>query len=183
MSKIQITIKGIAAELVVGNYLPSDKTIFNYWEEFYNYNDVLHVSQLLSEHISEITVTVDGITLFTGKIPAEAFKKEKSFMPAMIENNVYLRTECVENAVFTSETEIDSFSIQKLRFQTQDYDLIFKTAKSFVTGVYYDDTKLDLTWTKGEPIGNICLLCGFQNGYLLPIYDAIKKVYANNPMN
>ena len=59
MSKIQITIKGIAAELVVGNYLPSDKTIFNNWDEFYNYNDVLHVSQLLSEHISERTVTVD----------------------------------------------------------------------------------------------------------------------------
>lgn len=183
MSKIKITIKGVAAELVLGSYLPSDKTIFGNWEEFYNYNNILHVSQLIADHISEITILVDDKQIFSGKAPAEAFKREKSFLPAMVENNVYLRTECIENAVYSLETELESFSIHKLSFKTQDYDLIFKTGKSFITGLYYDDKPLPLNWEKGEPVGSICLLCGYQNGYLLPIYDAIKKVYANNPMN
>lgn len=174
---LKITIKGVAAELVLGSYMPSDKTIFNNWEEFYNYNNVLHATQLIADHINEITITLDGKQVFSGKAPAEAFKKEKSFLPAMQQNGVYLRTECVENAVFSIETEVESFNIHKLTFSTQDYDLIFKTGKSFVTSLYYDGRMLKPEWQKAEPIGNICLLCGFKDGYLLPVYDAIKKTY------
>lgn len=181
--KLKITIKGVAAELVLGSYLPSDKTIFNNWEEFYNYNNLLHTTQLIAEHINEITIYVDDKQVFSGKAPAEAFKKEKSFLPAMRQNDVYLRTECVENAVFNIETDVDDFDIHKLSFNTQDYDLIFKTGKAFVTSLNYDGRTLKPEWQSAEPVGNICLLCGFQDGYLLPIYDAIKKKYANNSAN
>jgi len=183
MSKIQITIKGIAAELVIGNYLPSDKTIFTNWEDFYHYNDVLHHSQLIADHISEIEILIDDKQIYKGKIPAAQFIAEKSFMPNMVENAVYLRTECVENAVYSIETEIEDFSISKLKFLTQDYELIFKTAKEFVTQVQYNGKQLDLVWKSASPVGNVCLLCGFQNGFLVPLYDAVSKKYARHNMN
>jgi len=177
MSKIQITIKGVAAELVLGNYLPTDKTIFTNWEEFYHYNDLLHVSQLIADYISEIEITKDGVSIYKAKIPAKQFTKEKSFLPVMTENGVYLRTECVENAVFTTDFEVENFEISKLTFSTQDYELIFKTGKEFVTTVVYENKNLDLTWQSGEPVGNICLLCGYKNGFLVPMFDAVTKKY------
>ncbi len=180
MSKIKIIIKGIAAELALGSYLPSDKTIYNNWEDFYKYNDVLHSSQLIADYISEIEIHEGDKLIYKGKIPAKHFIQEKSFLPNMIENGVYLRTECVENATYETETEIDVFDISKLTFSTQDYELIFKSAKDFVTSVLYDNKPLELIWVKGEPVGNICLLCGFRNGFLVPLYDAITKKYSKN---
>lgn len=183
MSKVQITIKGVAAELVIGNYLPSDKTIFTNWEEFYHYNDVLHTSQLIADYISEIEIIVDEKIQHNGKIPAIQFKKEKSFLPNMTQNGVYLRTECIENAVYTIETEIENFDISKLTFSTQDYEHIFKTGKEFVSKVQYNNQLLEINWVSGEPVGNICLLCGFRNGFLVPMYDAITKKYAKHNIN
>ena len=180
MSKIKITIKGVAAELVLGSYLPSDKTIYTNWEDFYKYNDVLHASQLVADYISDIEILEDEKLIYKGKIPAKQFVKEKSFLPNMTENGVYLRTECVENATYEIETEIVGFDISKLTFSTQDYELLFKTATDFVTHVMYDNTPLELTWLKGKPVGNICLLCGFRNGFLVPLYDAITKKYSTN---
>lgn len=179
MSYIKITIKGIAAELVLGNYLPSDKTIFSNWEEFFHYNDVMHVSQLIADHISEIEILKNKKLLYKGKVPANQFVSEKSFMPNMTEQGVYLRTECIENAVYSASFEIENFDISKLQFFTQDYELIFKTAKEFVTQVRYDGVKQELNWESGTPVGNVCLLCGFQNGYLVPLYDAVTKKYAD----
>jgi hypothetical protein len=101
----------------------------------------------------------------------------------MVENAVYLRTECVENAVYSIETEIENFSISKLKFLTQDYELIFKTAKEFVTQAQYDGKQLDLVWNSSTPVGNVCLLCGFQNGFLVPLYDSVSKKYARHNMN
>ncbi len=178
MSKIRITIKGIAAELVLGNYLPSDKTIFENWEEFFHYNSVLHVTQLIADYISEIEILKDEVQLYKGKIPANQFVREKSFLPNMIPNGIYLRTECVENAVYSIETEIENFDLTKLKFSTQDYELLFKTANDFVSEMLYDNNKLDLTWVSAVPVGSICLLCGYQNGLLVPIYDAVTKKYA-----
>ncbi len=73
MSKINIIIKGTAAELVLGTYRPSDKTIYSNWEEFYHYNDVLHATQLMADYISEIEISVDGTSVFKGQIPATRF--------------------------------------------------------------------------------------------------------------
>ena len=42
MSHITIQLSGIAAELVLGNYMPTDPTIMKNWEEFYHYNDLIH---------------------------------------------------------------------------------------------------------------------------------------------
>lgn len=180
MNKIQITIKGIGAELVLGNYLPADKTIFNNWEEFFHYNDVLHTSQLIADHITEIEIIVDGNVMHKGKIPARQFVKTKSFMPNMVENSVYLRTECIENATYKIEAEIENFNINNLQFLTQDYELIFKSAKEFISTIKYNDVDLQSNWVHGEPIGNICLLCGYQNGFLIPLYDAVTKKYSKN---
>lgn len=183
MNKIKINIQGVAAELSLGNYAPIDKTIFNNWEDFYKYNDLVHVSQLIADHITEIEVIIDDKTHFKGKIPAKQFIKEKSFLPQMKEQSLYLRTECIENASYSIEFEAADFDLNKLTFSTQDYDLIFKSAGEFVSSIAYDNKTLEQNWVKAEPIGNICLLCGYQNGYLLPIYDAVKKTYANNSMN
>lgn len=183
MSKIKINIQGVAAELSLGNYTPIDKTIFNNWEDFYKYNDILHVSQFVADHISEIEIIIDDQVQYKGKIPARQFTKNKSELPQMKEGSLYLRTECIENATFCIETEINDFDFNKLIFMTQDYDLIFKSATEFVSSIIYDNKTLELNWIKAEPLGNICLLCGYQNGFLLPIYDAVKKVYANNPLN
>ena len=56
MSKINIQLTGIAAELVLGNYMPKDSTIFNDWMEFYHFNDIIHETQLLTDYISEIEI-------------------------------------------------------------------------------------------------------------------------------
>ena len=178
MTKIQLVIKGIAAELVLGNYMPKDVTIFNNWEDFFHYNDLIHVSQLLCEFISEIQIKIDDEINFTGKIPANNFKQLKSFSPVLYQNALYLRTECAEEAIYGCSFETENFDKSKLTFETQDYNGLFKVGKSFLTKIVYKEIEIIPEWVSGKPVGNICLICRSENGYLLPIYDAINKIYA-----
>jgi hypothetical protein len=179
MSKITIQLTGVAAELVLGNYMPQDTTIFNNWEEFFHYNDLIHVSQLLAEHISEIEILQDGQKVFRGEIPAAHISAQKSSSPVLVHRALYLRTECAEQAVYKCEFETENFDKMKLHFETQDYDLLFKVGKSFLSKVTYEGKELPLEWVSGQPVGNICVLCRFENGYLVPVYDAVQKI-ANN---
>ena len=64
----------------------------------------------------------------------------------------------------------------KLMFETQDYDLLFKVGSSFLSKVTYDAKELNPEWVSGKPVGNICLLCRAENGYLMPVYDAVRKI-------
>ena len=176
MSKIKIQISGVGAELVLGNYMPKDATIFNDWLEFYHFNDIIHETQLLAEHVSEITICQDEENVFKGKIPEIKFISQKSFSPVMVEHALYLRTECAEQAVYECEFETDNFDKNKLFFETQDYDLLFKVGKSFITNILYDHQSFPIEWVSAHPIGDICLLCRFENGYLVPVYDAVKKI-------
>jgi len=176
MSKIKIQISGVGAELVLGNYMPGDATIFNDWQEFYHFNDLIHETQLLVEYVSEIEIKVDDLVLFRGKIPDTKFIPQKSCSPLMIEQGIYLRTECAENAVYQSEFEIESFDKNKLFFETQDYDLLFKVGNAFISHLIYDQVSYPLEWVSAHPVGDICLLCRFDNGYLVPFYDAVKKL-------
>lgn len=176
MSKIQIQLTGVAAELTLGNYMPKDATIFNNWEDFYHFNDLIHSSQLLVEHISEIKITQDEQVIFTGKIPLTQIHPQKSFCPVLQHRALYLRTECAEQAVYHCTFETDNFDKMKLIFETQDYDLLFKVGQSFLSKILYDGIELDIEWTSGKPVGNICLLSRFENGYLVPIYDAVNKL-------
>lgn len=178
MSKIEIEIKGVSAELVLGNYMPKDPTIYENWEEFYHYDDLIHESQLLSDYVTEITILKDGEQAFKGNIPASKLNAQKSFIPVMQQGALYLRTECVENAVYRCEFETPDFELSKLSFETQDYDLLFKVGKSFIVCPVYDGKPLQLTWISATPVGNICLLCRCDNGYLIPVYDAINKIEA-----
>ena len=180
MSTIQITLKGVAAELTLGSYMPKDATIFNNWEDFFHFNDLIHVSQLLAEHISEIEIKQDAEVIFTGKIPAGQFKTQKSFLPVLKDKALYLRTECAEQAVYRCEFELEQFDKMKLMFETQDYDLLFKVGNSFLSKMTYEDKELNLEWVSAKPVGNICLLCRFENGYLVPVYDAVRKIAVNS---
>lgn len=175
MSKITLEISGVATELALGNYMPTDPTIMKNWEEFYHYQDLIHVSQLLSDHIKELIIRADNDIIYTGKIPSSAFQPQKSFCPVMVERALYLRTECAENAIYRCEFEAKDFDKKLLTFETQDYDLLFKVGKSFVNRVIYNGNELNLEWKSAQPIGNICVLCRFENGYLVPVYDAINK--------
>jgi len=176
MSKIKIQLTGVAAELVLGSYMPKDATIFNNWEEFFHYNDLIHVSQLLIEHISEIEIKQDDVVIFTGKIPNAHTVAQKSTSPVLVNKALYLRTECAEQAVYTCEFEADGFDKTKLNFETQDYDMLFKVGKSFLAKVTYEGKPLPLDWVSAKPAGNICVLCRFENGYLIPVYDAVNKL-------
>lgn len=176
MPHIKVEIKGVSAELVLGNYMPKDPTIYEDWQEFYRYDDLIHESQLLTEHVAEITIWKDNEELLKGRIPANQFKSEKSFCPAMEQNALYLRTECAENAVYICEFDTENFKLSKLLFNTQDYDCLFKVGNSFITSLSYDSKKHPLEWQSATPIGNICLLCKFENGYLVPTYDAVNKI-------
>jgi len=176
MSKIKIQLTGIGAELVLGNYMPKDSTIIKDWQEFYRYNDILHESQLLADQVSEIDVRQDEEVIFKGLIPDAKMKPQKSFSPALFPLAMYLRTECAEMAVYQCEFETEHFDLNKLFFETQDYDRLFKVADSFITNVVYDQQPYPLEWISGKRIGEICLLCSFETGYLTPIYDAIKKL-------
>jgi len=176
MSTIQIILKGVAAELTLGSYMPKDATIFNSWEDFYHFNDLIHVSQLLAEHISEIEIKKNDEVIFTGKIPACQFKAQKSFSPALKDSTLYLRTECAEQAIYQCEFETEQFDKMKLMFETQDYDLLFKVGNCFLSRTIYDGKELNLDWVNGKPVGNICLLCRAENGYLVPVYDAVRKL-------
>jgi hypothetical protein len=175
MSKINIQLSGVAAELVLGNYMPKDSTIYNDWMEFYHFNDIIHETQLLSEFVSEIEIKQDEVIVFKGKIPVVNFQHGKSFSPVLTQQALYLRTECAENAVYQCEFEIENFDKTKLLFETQDYDLLFKVGKSFISKIIYDQTPLSLVWVSAQPVGDICLLCRYVNGYLVPLYDAVHK--------
>lgn len=176
MSKIHIQLTGVAAELALGNYMPKDTTIFNNWEDFYHYNDLIHASLLLADHISEIQIKQDDEVIFKGKIPTVQIRSQKSISPVLKHRALYLRTECVEQAIFQCVFEVDNFDKTKLSFETQDYDLLFKVGTSFLSKMFYEERELNLEWVSANPIGNICLLCRFENGYLVPLYDAINKV-------
>ena len=175
MSKINIQLSGVAAELVLGNYMPMDSTIYNDWLEFYHFNDIIHETQLLSEYVVEIEIKQDGVIVFNGKIPDRSFLPVKSFSPVLVQQSLYLRTECAENAVFQGDFETVNFDINKLLFETQDYDLLFKVGKSFISKMIYDNSPLPLVWMSAHPVGDICLLCRYVNGYLVPLYDAVNK--------
>ncbi len=176
MSKIHIQLTGVGAELVLGNYMPKDTTIFHNWEEFFHYNDLIHGSYLLAKHIAEIEIKQDDVPVFKGQIPVSQFKTQKSASPVFVDKGLYLRTECAENAVYTCEFETENFDKKNLQFEMQDFDLLFKVGKSFVTKILYNNSVLELEWASAKPIGNICLLCRFENNYLVPIYDAVKKI-------
>lgn len=178
MAKVQIELKGVAVEIVLGNYMPTDPTIMKDWQEFFHYNDLIHESQLLADYISEIAITVDEKELYKGKVPGKLFHAQKSFTPVLIDQALYLRTECAEEAVFSVEFETPAFDKNKLVFETQDYDMLFKTGKDFVSSLSYEGQMLELVWKSAKPLGQLCLLCKFQNGYLVPVYDAVKKVEA-----
>ncbi|NDV46459.1 hypothetical protein D0T49_05315 [Paludibacter sp. 221] len=175
MQHIKIEIKGVSAELALGNYMPKDPTIYENWEDFYHYDDIIHESLLLSEYVNELTIFKDGEQTFKGHIPASQFKAQKSISPVMEQGSLYLRTECVENAVYTCEFDVEEFDITKLFFETQDYDSFFKVGKSFITNALYDGKVIKPEWQSAVPVGNICLLCRFENGYLIPQYDAVGK--------
>ena len=176
MSKINIQLTGIAAELVLGNYMPKDSTIFNDWMEFYHFNDIIHETQLLTDYISEIEIKQDDALVYKGRIPEKKFLPLKSFSPAMVQQALYLRTECAENAIYSCEIEIENFDKNKLLFETQDYDLLFKVGKSFISRILYDHSPLELEWVSAHPVGDLCLLCRYVNGYLVPVYDAVNNV-------
>ena len=175
MSIIKIQLSGVAAELVLGNYMPKDATIFNNWEDFYHYNDLIHETQLLAEYVSEIEIHEDDKLLFKGQIPSTKFLPQKSFSPVLKEHALYLRTECAERAVYICEFDVEGFDKNKLFFETQDYDLLFRVGKSFITSVLYNNLSYPLEWVSAHPVGNICILCRSEKGYLVPVYDAIKK--------
>lgn len=179
MATIKIQIKGVAAELALGNYKASDTTIMNNWEDFYHYNELVHQSLLLADHIKLINIEVDGKLLYTGKIPALQFEKQRSYRPHLMDQALYLRTECAENALFECEFEADSFDKTKLKFETQDYDLLFKVGEHFVAKLIYEDQELDLNWVSAQSVGSICVLCKYDQGFLVPMYDAIRKIESN----
>jgi hypothetical protein len=175
MANIKIQLKGVGVELALGNYPKTDTKIFEEWTEFFNYNNLVHNSHLIVEHLSAVIITEDEIEVYNGKIKSFQLRHQKSHVPNFEQGGLYLRTECVEQAVYQCAFTTDRFDISKLIFETQDFDQLFKTGKSFLTNIHYQEQSLELEWISAEPIGNICLLCRYENAYLLPIYDAITK--------
>lgn len=179
MTKVRIEIKGVAAEIVLGNYMPTDTTIINNWEDFYNYNDVIHQTLLLKEHLTEFRIFINDQESKQQVQRQLKYVNAKTVIPYMEQEALYLRTECVENASFICEFETTSdFDLNKLNAVVQDYDALFKVSSHFIEALTYEGKQLELQWQSGKPIGNICLLCTYKNGYLVPIYDAIKKIKA-----
>src|ERR1035437_1453273 len=176
MSKIRIQLTGVGAELVIGNYMPKDSTIFNDWQEFYRYNDIIHEAQLLADQVSEIDIRQDDEVVFKGLIPEVKFRQQKSFAPVMFPMGLYLRSECAEMSIYLCEFEVDNFDRNKLYLETQDYNRLFKVGHSFITNLLYDNQTYTLEWISGKRIGEICLLCRYDSGNLIPLYDAIKKL-------
>jgi hypothetical protein len=179
MNKIGITIKGVAAELVLGNYMPTDSTIMNDWSEFYHYNDILHDSLLMMSHIKSVEIKCDNRVVYEGFISDNQISPQKSFLPALVHRALYLKTECIEEAAYVCELETDDFKVENLVFETQDFDQIFKVGKSFLANISYEGQSYKPEWVNGKPVGNLCLLCRYEDGYLIPIYDAIAKVENN----
>ena len=176
MSKINIQLTGIGAELVLGRYMPNDNTIFNDWRDFFHYNDLIHEAELISEHVSELLILQDEEVIFKGIIPETKFLPQKSFSPKFYPLAIYLKTECAEYAVYQYEFETDNFDPDKLFFEIQDYDSIFQLGRSYIANMLYDKQKLQLEWASGKRIGEACFICRRNEGNLEPIYDAIKKL-------
>lgn len=177
MNKIRIEIDGVAAEIVLGNYMPTDTTIMNNWEDFYRYNDLIHKTLLLKDYISTFRVFINEQEIETVAQRKIKYEHAKTIVPFMVQDALYLRTECVEDAHFVCEFETEEeFDLSHLTANIQDYDSLFKVGNAFVEELQYKGSKINLEWQGGKPLGNICLLCGYQNGYLVPMYDAIKKV-------
>jgi hypothetical protein len=183
MGVVKIQLKGVGAELALGEYPKTDTKIFEEWTEFFNYNNLVHNSHLLQDHLSEVIITEDEIQVYKGKLTDCTKSVQKSFEPPFEEGHLYLRTECVEQAVYECEFTTDEFDINKLVIETQEYDHLFKTAKAFISNLFYDDELLRLEWLSADSIGNICLLCKYENGYLIPIYDAITKTTSQSLNN
>jgi hypothetical protein len=183
MSKIKIILEGVSAELVVGTYSISDTTIFNDWTEFYNYNDIFHSSLLLSSYIKTIKVICDEMLVFQGPIPYNLIHTQQTIFFSLRQGEDYLRTECIEEANFKCEFETESFNMQLLKFEIQDFGSIFKADKSFLSNISYQGVPQLTHWESAKPIGNICLLCRFNSGYMVPIYDAITKTLNQNTIH
>ncbi len=176
MNKIRIEIEGVAAEIVLGNYMPADTTIMNNWEDFYRYNDLIHKTLLLKDYISAFRVIVNEQEIEQLGQRKIKYEHSKTVVPVMQQDALYLRTECVEDAHFVCEFETaEEFDLTQLVASIQDFDAMFKVGNAFIEELQYKGAKLNLEWQGGKPLGNICLLCGYNNGYLVPIYDAIKK--------
>ena len=54
-------------------------------------------------------------------------------------------------------------------------DFLFKVGNAFLDKIFYNGLPLQAEWQSGKPAGNICLLCRCENGYLVPLFDAINK--------
>lgn len=93
----------------------------------------------------------------------------------MVDRALYLRTECAEEAIYSCEFDTENFDLQLLTFETQDYDFLFKVGNAFLDKIFYNGLPLQAEWQSGKPVGNICLLCRCENGYLVPLFDAINK--------
>ena len=118
---------------------------------------------------------MDDKTLYSGKIPAPSVHAQKSFCPVIVDRALYLRSECAEEAVYKCEFDTENFDLQLLTFETQDYDFLFKVGNAFLDKIFYNGLPLQAEWQSGKPVGNICLLCRCENGYLVPLFDAINK--------
>ena len=176
MATIKIQLKGVGVELALGNYPKTETKIFEEWTEFFNFNNLIHTSHLIIAHLSEVIITKDELEVYKGKIAPSQLYHQKSLVPTFEQGALYLRTECVEQAVYQAEFTTDHFDISKLVFETQEFDQLFKTGKSFLVCLKYEEQYIELEWISADPIGNICLLCRSENGYLIPIYDAITKL-------
>lgn len=176
MANIHIQISAVGVELVLGTYLPHDTFIFSDWQEFYRYNDIIHSAHIIADHVKNIKITVDGEVLYEGIIPHNQFVEQKSFSPFLVPESLYLRTECVEECVCSCTFESDIFELDKLLFETQDYDFLFKVSQKFINKITYNSVPLEFEWTAKKAIGNICLLCRYNAGYLHPLYDAVNKL-------
>lgn len=175
MGVIKIQLKGVGVELALGEYPRTDTKIFEEWTEFFNYNNLVHTSHLMLNHLSEVIITDDDVQIYKGKLSDCKQSIQHSFEFPLEEGHLYLRTECVEQAVYQCEFTTDDFDSAKLVIEIQEYDHLFKTAKVFISNLLYEKELLNLDWVSADPIGNICLLCKYENAYLIPIYDAVTK--------
>jgi hypothetical protein len=163
MGIVKIQLKGVGVELALGEYPKTDVKIFEEWTEFFNYNNLVHNSHLMLDHLSEVIITEDEILLYKGKLTSTKHSVQKNIEPLFDEGQLYLRTECVEQAVYQCEFTTNKFDITKLVIETQEYDHLFKTAKAFISNLLYDDELLKLEWLSADSIGNICMLCKYEN--------------------
>ena len=56
--------------------------------------------------------------------------------------------------------------------------MLFKVGKSFQAKLLYENENVAIEWMSAKSICNICMLCQFENGLLVPVYDAVNKLEA-----